>query len=507
MSIATSALPRVWPRWLARPADSSAACVAILLVVCTALFFYGLDAEELWRTESLRAIIARQMLESGNWVVPRLYGEPLFTKPPGMYVAIALCSLPLGQVTDVTARLPSALAATGCVLLFWWYFRRHVGRIGALAAALILPMSPMWLDKASSAEIDTLQVFWVTASLVFFFRATDEATATSAGPWRWWLAALLCVAGGFLTKWTAPEFFYGTAIPLLWWRGRLSLLWSRQHLVSAALAGLVCVSWVGAAVSLEGWSVFWATVEREGGDRLIPQHGGRPYPWLATLLHPSKLFATTLPWSALALVSLRPGFYRLLDGRERRLFQALQCWVWPHLLFWSLPTEHTPRHSFPLFPGIAGLAALVWLLWYDGRLRWPAARLRPAQLLAATLTLWFILKIAFVHVVMADRCAEREARRKGSLIAALVPPGAMLYLFRLKDEGIMFYYGRPVLRLADPVGLPVVDGPAYCVLTVGEWQAWPGSRPAVVQHLTDEQGAPIVLARISEPHPGVGACP
>src|SRR5438105_2841240 len=183
MSVATAHPARPWPRWLVRPLQSSTGCVALLLAASVILFFYGLDAAELWRTESLRAIIAQQMLESGNWIVPTLYGEPLFTKPPGMYIAIALCSLPFGHVTEFSARLPSALAATGCVLLFWWYFRRQVGRTGGLAAALILPMSLMWLDKASSAEIDTLQVFWVTASLVCFFRATEDET--SAGPLGW----------------------------------------------------------------------------------------------------------------------------------------------------------------------------------------------------------------------------------------------------------------------------------------------------------------------------------
>jgi 4-amino-4-deoxy-L-arabinose transferase-like glycosyltransferase len=469
--------------------------VGVLLGVSLFLFFYGLGSSELWRTEALRAIIGQQMLDSGNWIVPRLYGEPLFTKPPGMYLAIALCSWPGGRVTDFTARLPSALAATGCVLLFWWYFKRQLGRVAGLAAGLILPMSLMWLDKASSAEIDTLQVFWVTASLMCLFRATEDETATSAGPFRWWLAALVCVAGGFLTKWTAPEFFYGTAIPFLWWRGRLRALWSWQHLASLAIAAALCLAWVGAAVQLEGWEVFWATVEREGGDRFVPQHDGRAYPWRQTLIHPARLLVTTLPWSALALVALWPSFFKRLDPRERRLLQAMHCWVWPHVLFWSLPTEHTPRHSFPLFPGLAGLAAIVWLAWYDGRLRWP--RLRPAQLLAASLALWFCLKVFFIHHVMPERIAEREATAKGTLIASLVPPDVMLYLFRLKDEGIMFYYGRPALRLHTPAELPRGTGPAYCLLTAEEWGRWRGScRAEVLCDLTDEQGAPLVLVRV-----------
>jgi len=100
----------------------------ILLIVCALLFFYGLNAGELYRNESLRAIIAAEFLRSGNWIVPTLYGEPLFTKPPGMYAAIALVSWPFGAVHEWTARLPSALAATITVFLVYRLFRRHFGR-------------------------------------------------------------------------------------------------------------------------------------------------------------------------------------------------------------------------------------------------------------------------------------------------------------------------------------------------------------------------------------------
>src|SRR5438045_4032698 len=124
-------------RWLAP---------SLLGLYCTLLFGYGLNTGELYRNETLRAIIAREMLRTGNWIVPTLYGEPLFTKPPGMYVAIALCSWPFGEVTELTARLPSALAATITVFLFYWCFRRHFGRAAGLVAALILPASLMWLD-------------------------------------------------------------------------------------------------------------------------------------------------------------------------------------------------------------------------------------------------------------------------------------------------------------------------------------------------------------------------
>src|SRR5215468_6599312 len=148
--------------------------VVLLSLLCLVLFFYGLSAGELYRTENLRAIVAAEFLRSGDWIVPRLYGEPLFTKPPGMYAAIALCSWPFGGVTEWTARLPSA-AATITVFLFYWYFARQLGRTAGLVAATILPLSIMWLDKAPSAEIDMMQVMWVSAAILFFLRALEKS--------------------------------------------------------------------------------------------------------------------------------------------------------------------------------------------------------------------------------------------------------------------------------------------------------------------------------------------
>jgi 4-amino-4-deoxy-L-arabinose transferase-like glycosyltransferase len=509
--MSTVAVPPDRSRPLAIPVRSAAPL--LLFPYCGFLFFYGIHSGDLYRTEALRAILAQGFLNSGNWVVPTLYGEPLLTKPPGMYAAVALVSGPFGGVTTWSARLPSALAATATVFLFYWYFRRQLGQVGGLAAALILPASFMWLDKASAAEIDMLQVFWVAGGILFFLRALEgeEAARPQAA---WWLASLLCVAGGFLTKWTAPAFFYLTVIPLLWWRGRLRLLWGRNHLLSAALGAGLCLGWAALAVSQTGWERFANTVSQEACQRLVPRevpvdpprHHHRPYPWHETLVHPFVVAAATLPWSIAALFALAPGFARLWDQRQRRLLQALHCWVWPNLLFWTIAPEHAPRHSFPLFPGIAGLAAFVWVGWLTGRLRWPLGRLRPTAVLVGSLALWLVVKLAFVHAVTPARHQDRQPRAKGEQIAALVPRGQPLYLFRLKDEGITFYYSRAhppdepdriVRRLAGPEALPSTGELVYCIVSEAEWRRWESRHPAeVLLELPDQQGDIIFLIRL-----------
>jgi 4-amino-4-deoxy-L-arabinose transferase-like glycosyltransferase len=530
----------------------------LLAAFCGFLFFYGIFSGEFWRTESLRAIVAAEFLRSGNWIVPTLYGEPIFTKPPGMYAAIALISLPFGGVHEWTARLPSALAATATVFLFYGFLRRFLGGRLALAGALILPTSLMWLDKASTAEIDMFQVFWVAAALICFFRAIEieeqdsSSVASSILGYRvlwsgrsivtvdqpleketlapalggspaltqkvtsrnsnqmpskswwgsagwWWMAALLFVAGGVLTKWTAPAFFYLTALGFLWQRKRLGSLFSRRHLLSALLAGSICCVWIGLAAWQGGWSALRDTVSQEALMRLSPTHHHRAYPWFEALAHPFKLLASTLPWSFFALFTLYPGFTKHLDDRGKFLLSAFHAWAWPSLIFWSVVPEHSPRQSFPLFPGIAGLATLFFVAWIRGKISF-GARIKPWPVLTCLVIAWLGVKVVFVQAVMPHRNKDRLPQAKGEMLARLVPENQTLYIFRLKDEGIMFYYGRTVRRLRSMADLPVQTEPMYCILDGEEWAKTSNDgRVQVIQNLRDEQGAPIALARIEGP--------
>jgi 4-amino-4-deoxy-L-arabinose transferase-like glycosyltransferase len=475
--------------------------VLILLMLCGVLFFYGLDTGELYQTEGLRAILAAQMLRSGDWIVPRLYGAPLLTKPPGMYAAIALASWPAGEVSAATARLPSALAATVIVFLFYLAVARCLGRRAGLAAAALLPASVLWLNRVPSAEIDLVQLAWVAAALLCSLRALEIAEEPYRGSfareWLWWQLALFCVAGGFLTKWTAPAFFYLALVPLLAWRRRLRVLWRPAHLLGGSLALVPCLAWGAAVVSRTGWESLADAVCREALPRLSPAHHTRPYPGHELLTFPLGFLGATLPWSGFALLTLSPGFSRLWDERGRRLLQLLHCWTWPNLLFWTVVPGHHLRHSLPLQPGLAGLAAMVWIAWLDGRLRWPWPAVRPARVLLALILCWLAVKLVFVHGVVPGRDRGRQPRARGAQIAALVPPEKTLYLFRLKDEGILFYFGRPAQRLADPSRLPPTDDSSYCLLTEPEYRAWPGTQSArVLLHLSDEQGAPLVLVKV-----------
>jgi hypothetical protein len=180
------------------------------------------------------------------------------------------------------------------------------------------------------------------------------------------------------------------------------------------------------------------------------------------------------------------------------LLQLLHCWTWPNLLFWSVVPGHHLRHALPLQPGLAGLAALVWIAWLDGRLRWSMPVLRPRAVFLSLIALWLAAKLVFVTLIVPARDAHRAPRAIGQQIANVVPPGCTLYLFRLKDEGILFYYGRPARRLPAPCYVPASEHADYCLLVESEWQqATLAQCVDILIPLQDEQGRPIVLARLS----------
>ena len=95
------------------------------------------------------------------------------------------------------------------------------------------------------------------------------------------------------------------------------------------------------------------------------------------------------------------------------------------------------------------------------------------------------------------RLRDTYASGRGSIIRGMlrahIPAGQPLYAFLLKDEGVTFYYARPVVKLSDPRALP--KG-AFALLIEQEHE----DRAAfghleVISCMHDQQGKPIYLVK------------
>ena len=122
---------------------------------------------------------------------------------------------------------------------------------------------------------------------------------------------------------------------------------------------------------------------------------------------------------------------------------------------------------------------------------------------AGLLVAWLLVKVVFVEVIVPRRTAGRNAEATAAQLRELVPPGETLHLFKLKDEGVLFYYGRPTRKLPNPQALP---RPGYAILIQQEWD----DRAAFgdverVRWMYDQQGDPIVLIVSREPALAAGS--
>src|SRR5260370_1453962 len=89
----------------------------------------------------------------------------------------------------------------------------------------------------------------------------------------------------------------------------------------------------------------------------------------------------------------------------------------------GIMSDHTPRHCSPMYPGLAGLAALVVVAWFRRTLPLPWPRIAPARFFTGALALWLTVKVVFVETFVPRR-STHGARASGFLLASLVPVGS-----------------------------------------------------------------------------------
>jgi 4-amino-4-deoxy-L-arabinose transferase-like glycosyltransferase len=474
--------------------------VALLALWSSFLFVYGIHQGDLYRTEGLRAIVGAEMFRSGDWLVPRLYGEPILTKPPLFYWCIAATGKIFGEVTIWSCRLPSAVAGLLAVLLVYFIVRRYYGPKWGLLAALTLPCSFLWLDKGSSAEIDTLLVLWVIGAWGCLLRATENDN----GNFGWWAAALLCVAASVLTKWIGFLFFYAMAIPFLAWRKQFVLFFRWPHIAAALIGVAVVCLWLGPLVNELGGSYVWSALWKEGASKA--GEGPHKHLLLDALEHPFKILAVCLPWSVVALY----GLWQMIAPRNSKYRcemaeASLICWAISGTLMMTIFPDHNMRQSFALVPAWTLLGILQIRKWLAGAACEEHLRIKPS-LVVGFLCAWCLIKVAYIQFLVPARYHQRpRLDQQASTMRAFVPEAETLYLQGVKDECLMFTYGRTVKRIGSWEAKPNLSTPfghsemIYCILTERERADWVPSLRNRIQReerLLDAQNEPVTLVQL-----------
>jgi len=371
-----------------RPAQARA-WLALPALAAALVLLPGLGERDLWAPDEPRFAQVAEELRSGAHGAPglvllHLNGEPYGQKPPLYYWMAALLGSPGSRVSELAARLPSALAGVACVALTALLGRALFARAGpatAVWAGFLLLSVYRFGHLARRAQLDVLLTAFEAVAMLAFWQL-DHARVRA----RPAVAVLHAALGlAVLTKGPVGLLPLAVMAVFLAWEGRradfrrLAPAWALVLSLGPGLA------WLAAAVSLAPPGFFGeAVVENLLGRFFAGTSHARPvYYYLY------QLPLDFLPWTLLAPLAAREGrrVWSRGDAEERRSWRLLLAWAGTFFVFFTLSAGKRGLYLLPAFPALALLAARGLEGALERRRDWPRWLVRGLAAAAALLGL------------------------------------------------------------------------------------------------------------------------
>ncbi len=333
---------------LAQQNKRLAGYIGILLVLSSIFLLAGLGSYSLKEPDEGRyAEIPREMVETGDYTVPRLNDVRYFEKPPLLYWAVSLSYKVFG-VSEWSFRFPNALAALLCVFSLFFFVRRWTDDLAAFLGSLVLLSSFGFFAMARIVTTDMLLTFWLFLSLLCFYGYYRER----CGPFLWGFYAAMALAT--LTKGpVSPVLLCGALLIFLFMEGNLAFVKEMKLIRGIALYCLIAAPWF-VIISIREKEFFTFFFIDQHVLRFISTKHKRSGPVYYFI---PVLFGGMLPWS----LYIPRAFAMAWKKSECRLFAIWSALVF---VFFSLSGSKLPPYILPAFPA---LAILIAVLFYEHR--------------------------------------------------------------------------------------------------------------------------------------------
>ena len=270
--------------------------LGFVFVAGAVLLLFRLEtARTLGIHEGYTIVPAREMLASGDYLVPRFGGLPRLTKPPLAYWTVAAAATISGKLTVATARSPAVLAAIllgALIAAVAWQWYGGVAAVGAAAAQL----SSVWVvTYGRRAEIDMPLVLLICLALVLVVtHCPQESPRRQSARWCGvWTCAALC----WLAKWHfGPVMIFAPAVAWLLLERRWRFLCGIINPVGIGLFVTAALLWPLLVLQrVPEAAAIWQT---ETVGRALGDLGSRGWWYVLRYLAPY-----TLPWTPFAFAA------------------------------------------------------------------------------------------------------------------------------------------------------------------------------------------------------------
>ena len=327
--------------------------LALVLLVAYVCFFNGLTALGLVGPDEPRyASIARDMATGGDWVTPRLHGEPWLEKPILYYWVAALGYRVFGD-GELAARLPSVLGALTTMLALGWVAWRFYGPTTAALFGLVFPSSVAVFVFARAATPDML--FTSTLALALAAATPLVLLNPRRAVWAYQVAFGAAIGLAVLAKGPTGVVLAGasTVIGALLIK-RSARMWRLAGPCTLASFGIVALPWyiLCALRNPEFVQVFFVSHNVQRFLTPVFQHD-QPFLYFGPVL-----LLGLAPWTAAIVATVREAATRLTrqawTGSPSIFFAS---WVFFPVAFFSFSQSKLPGYVLPAVPATALLLA------------------------------------------------------------------------------------------------------------------------------------------------------
>jgi 4-amino-4-deoxy-L-arabinose transferase-like glycosyltransferase len=504
--------------------------LAFILIIGT-----GFGIRDPWPADEPRfAAVARDMVLTGQWLLPHVGGDLYQDKPPFFFWVLALCYTLTGSL-KISLMIPSMLAAAGVTFLVYNFGRRLVSREAGVASAILVVCTLQFVVTMRGAQIDPTLCFLTTLSLYGLLRHL------LLGPhWRWYAVGGFVAGLGVITKgvgflpmlvlipfFVLRKFRWNGLAPIdagkggwRWWLAPIAMVvgisvWFVPMLVAVAMSG------APEYVAYRDEILFKQTVGRYAA----AWHHVKGWTYFVVKVIPGLW----MPWSLL-LLWLVPGFRRAWQERDARVWLPL-TWVLLVILFFSASPGKRGIYVLPALPALAiaslplirdviakkgvrivsiAVAALFWIaglvsmvVTIHNPIPYATTSLLLTYTVIATMCIGFALWRAPVAAFPAGMAAlaiwfsywvaplmngERSGRDFTRAMLEQVKPDEQLGLVAYKEQ-FLLYLDRPTVNFGHRRWL---EGPQEAY----DASAWLAAAPNRVLLVPDDTLAPCFTANV-----------
>jgi len=357
----------------------------IVSLIAAVVWFALLGSRPLFRPDEGRyAEIPREMLASGDWLVPRLDGLVYVEKPPLQYWMTAALYRVFG--THVwAARLAPGLSAALGILLAGWTARRLWGSQATAVACVMCASSPLYFLLGQQLTLDMSFTLWMTAALAAFC-VGQSVRGDPRRCRRWMMLCWAAVAGAILAKGLAALAIPAIALVVysIWQRD--VAVWRSSHIaLGLTLCLVLAAPWfIAMSRTVPGFAQFFFI--HEHFLRYATLSADRYEPWWFFV---PVVLAGIAPWLPQAVSAWRSSATDRAPPGDFDARRLLWVWVAVVFLFFSASKSKLIPYVLPVVPPLALVIAAGRSSLTVRSLRWSVVITFAAAVVLLAALAWF----------------------------------------------------------------------------------------------------------------------